>query len=191
MINSIALLLVKLVQWPRIRFYSALSTANLKGKASINQPSLMIGSGIIEFERNVKIGYFPSPYFLNGYSHLETRNKTSLIKIGENTHINNNFVVIAEHKTINIGKRCFIGTHVEICDSDFHGIAISERNVSKFEMAKPVTIEDDVFIGSNVKILKGSIIRHGSVIANGSIVTGEIPANVIAGGIPAKVLRAI
>jgi acetyltransferase-like isoleucine patch superfamily enzyme len=48
-----------------------------------------------------------------------------------------------------------------------------------------------VFIGSNVKILKGSVIGSGSVIANGAIVTGKIPSNVIAGGNPAKIIKAI
>jgi maltose O-acetyltransferase len=52
-----------------------------------------------------------------------------------------------------------------------------------------VVIEDRVFIGSNVKILKGVTIGSGSVIANSTVVTRDIPANCIAAGIPAKVIR--
>ena len=189
--HRIAWFLLMLTQWPRILFYRALSTNNVKGKAKIIQPTLMIGNGIIEFENNVNLGYFPSPFFLSGYIHLETRGKLSSIKIGENTHINNNFVAIAQHKTISIGKKCLIGLNVEIYDSDFHGIKVSDRGVSNYEIAKSVIIGDDVFIGSNVKILKGSVIGRGSVIANGAIVVGEIPDNVVAGGIPAKIIRAI
>lgn len=52
-------------------------------------------------------------------------------------------------------------------------------------------IEDNVFIGNNVKIPKGVRIGKNSVIAYGSIVTKSIPANVIAGGNPAKMVRKI
>lgn len=51
-----------------------------------------------------------------------------------------------------------------------------------------MTICDAVFIGSNVKIMKGVTIGYGSVIANGSIVVSDVAAGVIAGGVPAKKL---
>ena len=86
------------------------------------QPVLILGNGIVEFHKNVKLGYFPSPFFFSGYTHLEARNKSASISFGEDTHVNNNFVAIAEHTAITIGKRCFIGTNVEIVDSDFHGL---------------------------------------------------------------------
>jgi maltose O-acetyltransferase len=181
----------KVLRWIRIGFYAGLSTGNVKGKTIKLQPVLILGNGIIEFERNVQLGYFPSPFFLNGYIHLEARGKNASIKFGENSFINNNFSAISEHKSITIGKRCLIGTNVEIYDSDFHGIKVSDRSISIYENAKEVVIGDDVFIGSNVKILKGSVIGSGSVIANGAIVTGEIPSNVIAGGNPAKVIKVI
>jgi acetyltransferase-like isoleucine patch superfamily enzyme len=100
-------------------------------------------------------------------------------------------VAIAEHHSITIGKRCFIGANVEIIDSDFHGIKVSDRGTSNSSKSKSVVIGDDVFIGSNVKIMKGVVIGVGSVITNGSIVVGEIPPNVVAGGNPAKVIKAI
>lgn len=84
-----------------------------------------------------------------------------------------------------------IGTNVEIYDSDFHGIRVCDRVVSKVEWAKPVVIEDDVFLGSNVRVLKGVTIGRGSVIANGSVVIKDIPSSVVAGGIPAKVIKVI
>jgi maltose O-acetyltransferase len=128
---------------------------------------------------------------LSGYIHLEARGKNSSISVGENTQINNNFVAIAEHISIQIGKRCLVGTSVEIVDSDFHGIRVSDRAKSNPEDARPIVIGDDVFIGSNVKIMKGAVIGNGSVIANGAIVIGAIPPDVVAGGNPAKVLRTI
>ena len=128
-------------------------------------------------------------HFFNGYVHLEARGELSSIKIGENTHINNNFVAIAEHTAISIGERCLIGTCVELYDSDFHGIEVSERSKWEFENAEPVIMEDDVFIGSNSKIMKGVKIGAVSVIADGSIVTGEVPPGVVAGGNPARIIK--
>ena len=191
MINRVVNRIIRIIQWVRVSFYGALSTGNSKGGVNKIQPVLILGNGIIEFEKNVKLGFFPSPFFLSGYVHLEARGAQAVIKFGENVHINNNFVAISEHTTITIGKRCFIGTNVEIYDSDFHGIKVSDRSISNPEMARPVAIGDDVFIGSNVKIMKGVVIGNGSVIANGSIVIGEIPPGVIAGGNPARVLKAI
>jgi acetyltransferase-like isoleucine patch superfamily enzyme len=186
-INSV----FRILQWLRRSFYCALSTGHSKGCVRKIQPVLILGNGVVEFGKNVKLGYFPSPFFLNGYIHLEARSKTASINFGEDTHVNNNFVAIAEHSTITIGKRCFIGTNVEIVDSDFHGIKVSERRTSIPEKTKSVVIGDDVFIGSNVKIMKGVVIGEGSVIANGSIVIGEIPPGIVAGGNPAKVIKAI
>lgn len=183
--------LCRMLQRMRVSFYDAISTGHCKGSVQKIQPVLILGNGIVEFEKNVKLGYFPSPFFFSGYIHLEARGDASSIIFGEDTHINNNFVAIAEHTAITIGKRCFIGTNVEIMDSDFHGIKVPERGTSNPEQAKSVAIGDDVFIGSNVKIMKGVVIGVGAAIANGSIVVGEIPANVVAGGNPARVLKAI
>ncbi len=52
-----------------------------------------------------------------------------------------------------------------------------------------VVIGENVFIGSNVRILKGVEIGNNSIIGNSSIVTKSIPANVIAGGNPVKILK--
>jgi maltose O-acetyltransferase len=155
------------------------------------QPVLILGDGIVQFEKGITLGYYPSPYFFGGCIHLEARGKGTYISIGENTQVNNNFVAVAEHTAIKIGKRCLIGTNVEILDSDFHGISVLDRGKSTREMARPVVIGDDVFIGSNVKIMKGVIIGNGSVVANGSVVISAIPHDVIAIGNPARVMMTI
>jgi maltose O-acetyltransferase len=185
-------LFFKTVQRFRIWQYRLLSNAVLDGvKPHLRQPLQAIGSGVIEFEKGVSIGFFPSPFFFSSYAYLDVRNKTSKIVIGENTSINNGFVAIAEHTSIKIGARVLIGTNVEIFDSDFHGINLSDRNTSKPEWARSVEVGDDVFIGSNVRICKGVTIGAGSVIANGSIVTHDVPVGVIAAGNPAVIVRRI
>ena len=182
----------KIIRWAyqksRIYFYTIISSAIVKGRPNLHQPVQMVGSGIIEFLGDVHIGVFPSPFFFSSYTYLEVRNSTSKIIIGNGTWINNGFVAVAEHSSIRIGERVLIGTNVEIIDSDFHGIEISDRGISKFDWAKPVIVEDDVFLGSNVRICKGVTIGAGSIVANGSIVVKDIPVRVIAAGNPAKVI---
>jgi maltose O-acetyltransferase len=189
--RRIANCVLRTLQWVRVSLYNALSSGHSEGKVSKRQPVLILGDGKVQFEAGVTLGYFPSPFYLDGYIYFEARGKGSSITVGENTLINNNFAAIAEHTSIKIGKRCLIGTNVEVLDSDFHGIRVSDRAKSNPQNAIPVVIGNDVFIGSNVKIMKGVVIGEGSVIANGSIVVGAIPSGVVAGGNPAKVLRMI
>lgn len=181
----------RLVQWPRIHLYRVLSGAVVQGRPTLYQPLQTVGLGVIEFTGQVKIGVFPSPFFFTTYAYIEARKSTAKITIGDGTWINNGFSAIAEHTSITIGRRVLIGANVEIYDSDFHGIRVDERNKSKDEWAKPVVVEDDVFIGSNVRVLKGVTIGRGSVIANSSLVVKDIPPGVIAGGNPARVIKAI
>ena len=181
----------RLIQWPRIVIYRLLSGGRIQGKPSLFQPLQTAGLGEIVFSGQISIGVFPSPLFFSTYAYLEARNCTAQILIGDGTWINNGFSTIAEHTSITIGRRVFVGTSVEIFDSDFHGIQVDDRRKSRAAWAKPVVIEDDVFLGSNVRVLKGVTIGRGSVIANSSVVVRDIPPGVVAGGNPARVIRAI
>jgi maltose O-acetyltransferase len=120
---------------------------------------------------------------------LEARGETSEIVIGENSHINNNLTIIAEAAKITLGNRCLGGPNVMILDSDFHGLAVADRMITSRANRSSVVVGDDVFIGASVIILKGVTVGDGSVIAAGSVVAKDIPANVIAGGNPARALR--
>jgi acetyltransferase-like isoleucine patch superfamily enzyme len=179
------------LQVPRILFYKLVSNVAVAGKPILRQPLQAVGRGIIEFHGEVNIGIFPSPYFFSSYAYLEARNPTARISIGNGTWINNGFSAVAEHTFIRIGERVLIGTNVEIIDSDFHGIMLVDRGFSKQEWALPVIVQDDVFLGSNVRICKGVTIGAGSIIANGSIVVKDVPSGVIAAGNPAVVIRRI
>jgi maltose O-acetyltransferase len=155
------------------------------------QPVLAIGAGTIIIKDGVKLGYWPSPHFISTVCHIEARGQSSKISIGEQTRINNGFVAIAEKCTIKIGRECLIGTRCEIYDSDFHPIGVEDRIKAIPSSCQDVVIEDNVFIGSNVRILKGVTISSGSVIANSAVVTRDIPANCVAAGVPARVVRQI
>jgi len=155
----------------------------------LKQPALFSGRGEIRIGRST-IGVWPSPFFLNGYAHIEAREVTAKIVIGANSHINNNAVLIAERSSISIGDNTLIGHNFSVYDSDFHCLEPSLRS-SGLHQSQAVSIGSNVFIGAGVTVLKGVSIGDNSVIANGSIVSSDIPANVIAGGIPAKVMRTL
>ncbi len=102
------------------------------------------------------------------------------IKIGKNSYFSGPVVIHAK-EYISIGEHCSISWNVTIMDSNFHKIKLDEPISSD-----PVIIEDDVWIGCNVTILKGVRLGKGSVVAAGSIVTKSIEDNAIYAGNPAK-----
>ncbi len=156
----------------------------------ISQPVFLAGEGKITFESPVYLGDRGSPFLYNGYIYLGAKGKDATIKIGKNTHINNCASIIADHADILVGKGVLIGINFEAYTSDFHSLDPTKRTTTEYEKMN-VIIKDNVFIGNNVTVLKGVVIGQNSVIGAGSVVTRSIPENVIAGGIPCKVLREI
>ena len=174
----------------RIWKYKLLSNCNhIIGKPNVFHPILMKGKGKISFGNNVQIGVVDSPNYYSHYSYLEARNIDSEIAIGNNVAINNGFSAVAFSK-ITIHDNVLIGINCSIIDNDGHSLLIAERNNGMPNIAT-VTVEENVFLGDNVTILKGVTIGENSVIGNGSIVTKNIPENVIAAGNPARVIREI
>lgn len=162
----------------------------ITGTPKIKQPVLYKGKGKVFFGKKVQLGIDPSPYLYSGYAHIEARSDKSVISIGDNVYLNNNLILVADKTSISIGSNVLMGVNVEITDSDFHGVLPDKRMTADYE-CRPVNIEDNVFIGSNVKILKGVTIGKNAIVSNGSIVTKSIPENMIAAGIPAKVIKSV
>lgn len=90
---------------------------------------------------------------------------------------------------ISIGSHVFIGPNFGAYTAQ-HPLVADERNQG-LERALPITIEDDVWIGGDVKVMPSVTIGRGSVIGAGSLVTRDIPAGVIARGVPCKPIRPI
>lgn len=98
-------------------------------------------------------------------------------------YINTNVTIVCDEK-IEIGNKVFISSNVLIRDSDAHKITSHPHKETQ-----PIKISDQVWIGTNVLILKGVHIGEGAIIAAGSVVTKDVPAYSIAAGTPAKVIR--
>lgn len=95
---------------------------------------------------------------------------------------------IAARKKITIGNNVLIGANCTIVDNDFHHPNPNLREQYDDIPAKPVFIEDNVFIGYNSFIMKGVTIGKNSVIGANSVVFNDIPENSIALGNPCKVI---
>lgn len=120
---------------------------------------------------------------------LRTFHSTSSIIFGDHSCMTGG-AIIARSKTIRIGARCLIAPGVTILDSDFHiSWPPDRRNAWDTDLDKDVVLEENVWIGMGCIVLKGVTVGKNSVIAAGSVVVNSIPANCLAGGNPAKVLK--
>ena len=119
------------------------------------------------------------------------------IFIGDNVVINMNCTFIDNHR-IDIGNNALIAPNVQIYTGT-HSTRLSERLVTEDipgeglcrTVARPVKIEDGVWIGGGAILLPGVTIGRNSVIGAGSVVTRSIPENVVAVGNPCRVIKAI
>lgn len=107
--------------------------------------------------------------------------KNGNLVLGNNSFINSDCKIRC-HEKITIGEGCAISHDFTIMDSDAH-----ELNGSR--NTKPIQIGNHVWIGTRVTILKGVTVGDGAVIAAGSLVTKDVPAGSLVGGVPARVLK--
>ena len=110
------------------------------------------------------------------------------IHVGARTFINNNLTAL-DVARITIGEDCQIGPNVQLL-TPTHPVEPQPRR-DKLEAAEPISLGDNVWLGGGVIVCPGVTIGDNSVIAAGSVVTHSLPANVIAVGNPARILRAI
>lgn len=117
--------------------------------------------------------------------------QTPELKIGNN-------VGIGWQTGIYVGTKITLGDNVRIAEqctlSGYagHPLDAQDRALGKPDLdtqARDITLEDDVWLGRGCTVNAGVKIGKGSIIAAGSVVTKDIPAGVLAGGVPAKIIR--
>ena len=113
------------------------------------------------------------------------------IVIGD--HSGGSSVVLSSQSSITLGRYVRLGGNVRIFDHDFHSLNYSFRRDGATDVlncrTKPVTIGDDVFVGTNSIILKGVRIGDRSVIGAGSVVSSDVPPDEIWAGNPASFVK--
>ena len=110
----------------------------------------------------------------------------SQITIGDFFYANYDCIFL-DVAPITIGSHVLLGPRV--CLYTAGHPTVPEIRDTGLEFGLPITIEDSVWIGGNTVVCPGVRIGSGSVIAAGSVVTRDVPAGVIAGGNPCRVLR--
>ncbi|MDR0886977.1 MAG: sugar O-acetyltransferase [Clostridiales Family XIII bacterium] len=110
------------------------------------------------------------------------------VHFGSGIYCNSNLTLV-DDADIYVGDDCMISPNVVITTSGHPILPILRENNYVYNI--PVTIGKNVWIGSGVQILPGVTIGDNSVIGAGSVVTNNIPANVIAFGVPCRVVREI
>lgn len=136
------------------------------------------------------------------------------LSVGDGTSIPKGSVFYCTQAPLTIGKKVIFGPRPTIITGDHRidiigkyiidvtdeekkslrvkveGLKINDNgNVNGNPYDLPVVIEDDVWVGANVTILKGVTIGRGSVVAAGAVVIRSCPPYSIIGGVPAKVLK--
>jgi acetyltransferase-like isoleucine patch superfamily enzyme len=127
-----------------------------------------------------------SEYNYIGINHpciLSTHSDDAVLVVGDGCGFSG--TVIGCAKSIRLGNRVRCGANTVITDTDWH---TSDPRTTPPE---DVVVEDDVWLGLNVVVLKGVTIGRGSVIGANSLVTRSIPARVVAAGSPARVIRTL
>ncbi|MBB4741073.1 maltose O-acetyltransferase [Actinoplanes octamycinicus] len=110
------------------------------------------------------------------------------LRIGARTFANFGLVAL-DVAPITIGADVQIGTNVQLL-TPTHPIEPGPRR-DKWEAAKPITIGDNVWLGSGAIVLPGVTIGENTVVGAGAVVTRDLPADVVAVGNPARVIRNI
>ena len=112
---------------------------------------------------------------------ISTLKEGAQIHIGPNCGFSGTAIGCASKIVLGENVRC--GANTLITDTDWH------TDDPRTGPDAPVTIEKDVWLGVNVIVLKGVTIGENTFVAAGSLVTRSLPANVVAGGVPAKVFK--
>lgn len=111
---------------------------------------------------------------------IEIHHATTIVKA--------NFFAVERATKIIVGERCLFSWDIDLRTSDWHSVFDLETGV-RINEPRSVVLGSHVWVGSDVRILKGVTIGDGSIIGVGSIVTKEVPPNCAAAGNPARIIR--
>ena len=111
-----------------------------------------------------------------------------VVEIGEKTVIGQECTISA-YQRVRIGEQCVIADRAMFIDFD-HGVAEVERPIRVQGIYKRDTVVgSNVWIGYGACVLRGVRVGDNSVIGTNAVVTKDVPANAVVGGVPAKVIR--
>lgn len=149
-------------------------TAELNGRYHEPEEIRTLFSELIGKPVDQSFGLFPPFYTDCGKN----------ITVGKNVFINSG-CHFQDQGGITIGDGVLIGHNVVLATLN-HDFSPKKRSTLH---PAPIVIGENVWIGSNATVVPGVTIGNGSIIAAGAVVTKNVPENVVAGGVPAKIIK--
>lgn len=175
-------------------------------------PGALFGQGIVlRHPGRIRLG---ARVVLSEGCVLDARHETvpCAIALGDDVILSSGVIVQCKGATIRIGDRSGLGMGSVVLATDANDVTIGadvaigprcvigggNYNIGRLDVPiwrqgiqrdRPIVLEDDLWLGSNVTVLSGVRIGRGSIVAAGAVVTHDIPPHTLAGGVPAKPLR--
>lgn len=118
---------------------------------------------------------------------LAAENPNSQIIIHDGVGMSGSSIVAQDY--IEIGENTLLGANTNVYDNDFHASTLEGRRNNAPAAHAPIHIGAECWLASNVTVLKGVTIGDRSTIGAMSLVNKDIPSDVLAGGVPAKVIK--
>lgn len=136
----------------------------------------IVNNGVLELGKLVRVWstVFRTRLAVEAGAHL---------KIGDNCRLNG--TTIAATQSITVGNNCRLAPFSHLMDSDYHDL----YDRTKAGRSAPIVLEDNVWIGTRSIVLKGVTVHEGAVVASGAVVTRDVPAYTVVGGVPARILK--
>jgi maltose O-acetyltransferase len=110
------------------------------------------------------------------------------LAIGDNTWVGHEVLIIGGAADVSIGDNCDIGPRVSLVTGS-HRFGAVEGGAAGDGYSEPISLEDGVWLGASVTVLGGVTIGAGSMVAAGALVREDVSTNVVAAGVPAKVVQ--
>ncbi len=175
----------------RVFYWTPMFKTQVKG--SCRQLYLYGGKPLVQGSLELVIGDGCRISGVTTFSGRSASEKTPLLHIGNN-------VGIAWQTTIAVGSKVIIEDNVRIAgrgflagypghpiDPDLRAKGLPDTD----DQVGDIVLKKDVWLGTNVSVMRGVTIGEGTIVAAGSVVTRDLPPYVMAGGVPAKVIRPI
>ncbi len=158
-----------------------------------NPGAIHIGDRIFIGEGSfIDVGRSAGPVVVGDDSHLArsvtVRTQLGKVEIGKKVNLGAGSFIYG-YGDISIGDYCLIANGVEIIGGDHTVDDLSRPMRFSGRSPRPVTIGEDVWIGTRAVILGGVTVGEGAVIGAGAVVTSDLPPRAVAAGVPARVLR--
>lgn len=110
------------------------------------------------------------------------------IYLGNYTYLNS-MCTILDNNEVRLGDHVMVGPHVQIYTAA-HDLQAQPRNEG-YEIAKPIIVADNVWIGGGAILLPGVTVGLNAVVGAGAVVTRDVPPNTVVAGNPARVIKEI